>query len=110
MTTPILVTGDDFTLPVNLTINDAAFNMSTATSVKARIVSADHAAALTSEVAQSSGTSGANWTASLVVVVIAAADTASIASFGAALLEIQVEMSGKATWFVPVEIVQGQIA
>lgn len=34
----------------------------------------------------------------------------SIARFWPALLEIQVELNGKATWFVPIEIVQGQIA
>lgn len=111
MTTPALVTGDDFLVPVTLTIDDAAFDMSGATSVLARVVSADHAQALTAEVAQSSGASGASWSAALVVVAFAAADTAAISATGLANIEIQVTLGGKkSTWFVPIEIVRGQIA
>jgi hypothetical protein len=104
-----LVTGDDLRLPVQLTINGAVFDASAAT-IKARVVSLDHATALTPEVAQSSGASGANWSQSLVVVVISAAETAAIASYGMALLEIQAARDIKETWFVPLNIVQGQIA
>jgi hypothetical protein len=44
------------------------------------------------------------------VVVISAAETAAIASYGMALLEIQAARDIKETWFVPLNIVQGQIA
>lgn len=109
MTIPTVVTGDDFRLPVNLTISNTAFDASAAT-IKARIVSMDHATALTDEVAQSSATPGANWAQSLVVVVIGAADTSAIVRYGMALLEIQVASDIKETWFTPVNVVQGQIA
>jgi len=109
MSVSTLVTGDDLRLPVALKINGAAFDAAAAT-IKARVVSLDHATALTAEAAQSPATPGANWAQSLVVVVIPATDTAVIASYGMALLEIQVASDIKETWFVPLNIVQGQIA
>ena len=110
MAIPTLVTGDDVTLPVTLKKNDATFSINPAASVKVRLVSSDHTAALSDEVAQSSLTSGADWAHSLVVVVLPAATSGVITTYGAAKLEIQVADSGKTTWFVPVTVIRGTIA
>lgn len=109
MTIPTIITGDDVSLAVTLKKNGATFNMSGAT-VKAALVASDHSVAYTEAVAQSSGTSGANWAASLVVVVLSAAATALLDYQGNALLEIQVDDGTKTTWFVAVEIRRGNIA
>lgn len=108
MTIPTLVTGDDFTLPVNLTINDVAVNVAAA-AITAGVVSGDHSALLLGAVAQAADAPGANWSAGAVTVVFGAAATAQIATTGPALLEIQVAGASKDTWFVPVNIVRGHL-
>ena len=109
MSIPILVTGDDVTLPVTLKKNGAVFAINVAAVVKARLVTLDHATSLCDEVVQSHSATGANWAASLVVVALPGAITGAVSGYGNALLEIQVDYSGKATWFIPVTIVQGHI-
>lgn len=109
-TIPVLVTGDDFALPVDLTVNGAAYDAGGA-QITARIVALDHTAALADSVDQSAGASGADWAAGRVVVELPAANTAGIASYGQALIELQVDKGGrKATWFVSVVVVQGHVA
>jgi len=109
MLKPKIVTGDDVTLPVTLKKNGATFDMSSA-AVKAAIVSNSRTTKFTGDVAQSSGTSGADWLNSLVVVVFSSTDTA-ISATGPAWIEIQVDDGGlKTTWFVGVELLQGNIA
>lgn len=107
MTTPVLVTGDDINISVTLKKNGVVFTIALNASVKARLVSTNHETPLSEEVAQASGTSGANWPQSLVVVVIPAATSKKVAVQGDALLEIQVSDAGKTTWFVPVILVKG---
>lgn len=109
-TIPVLVTGDDLALPVDLTVNGVAFDASGGT-VTARIVSLDHDTALCDEAQQNSAASGANWAAGRVVVELAAALTAAIVSYGQALIELQVDKAGrKATWFVAIVVVRGHVA
>ena len=110
MTTPIVVTGDDFTVPVQLYKNEAPFSIGGAAVVKARLVSQNHETPFTDEEVQSSATSGAAWGTSLVVVILNATLTAPVPFQGGALLEVQVNDSGKLTWFIPVTIVKGQVA
>lgn len=109
MSIPTLVTGDDVTLPVTLKKNGATFVISTTAVVKARLVSMDHARALSDEVSQSHAVAGADWANSLVIVALPGDITGAISGHGNALLEIQVDYSGKTTWFIPVSIVQGHI-
>lgn len=109
MTIPVLVTGDDFALPVNLTANEVAVNVAGAT-ITAGIVGTDHAALHLQGIAQSSGATGANWGAGLVAVEFTAAQTAAIVATGAALIELQVASPAKATWFIPIQIVRGHVA
>lgn len=110
MTTPTIVTGDDFIVPVQLYKNDLTFAIGGAAVVKARLVSQNHETPLTDEETQSSATSGATWGTSLVVVTLASGLTAGVVPQGDALLEIQVNDSGKLTWFIPVIIVKGHVA
>lgn len=111
MTLPVLVTGDDFYALVDLTENDLAYAVDLAATVKARIVALDHRSALSAEVAQASGTAGANWAVGRIAVLLNAAATVAIVKYGLAQIEIQVEQAGaKYTWFAGVRIVQGQIA
>lgn len=108
MTTPLLTTGDDFTLPLILKKNALAFAINPAADVKARIVSADRTQLFCDPVAQVSTVPGADWANSLVVVSLPAA-AASLQFQGIALLEIQVNDGTKITWFVPIKIVRGSI-
>jgi hypothetical protein len=109
MSTPQIVTGDDFVLPVYLTANDVAYPVTGAT-ITVAVVGTDHESLLSASQAQSSSAAGANWATGLVAVELAAALTAAIYASGAALLEIQVATTTKLSWFVPVEIVKGHIA
>lgn len=110
MTAPIFITGDDISVPITLTKNGVPFTISNSATVKTRLVTTSRAASLSEDVVQSHLTAGANWGASLVVVVLGSAATAQIAQQGLANLEIQVDDSGKTTWFVPVTLVKGSIA
>jgi hypothetical protein len=110
MTIPNLVTGDDFALPINLTVNDIAYAVSTGATVTAGIVTGDHATLLLSGVVQSSATTGANWPSGTVVVVFTGADTSAITQTGLALIELQVAGTSKDTWFTPVNVVKGHLA
>lgn len=110
MSIPTLVTGDDFILPVNLTVNGAAHAVNLSATVTAAIVSADHADVLLAAVTQSSGSPGANWATGTVAVVFTPAQTAAILETGTALIEIQVSDTTKDSWFTPVRIIKGNIA
>ena len=110
MTTPIFITGDDISVPITLTKNGVTFTISNSAIVKTRLVTTNHGSALSEDVTQSHLTAGANWAASLLVVVLGSAATVKIAQQGLATLEIQVDDGGKTTWFVDVQIVRGQIA
>lgn len=107
---PVLVTGDDFQLSVDLTTNELAFAVVSNAEVKARVVALDHRTAWSAAVAQPSGTAGADWPNGRVAVFFTAAETAAIAKYGLAQIEIQVnQLGGKATWFAGIRVVKGQI-
>ena len=109
MLKPKIVTGDDVSLLVTLKKNGATFDMTGAT-VKAAIVDNSRSVKLTGDVAQSSGTAGADWANSLVAVRFSSTDTA-ITATGPAWIEIQVEAGGlKTTWFAGVELLKGNVS
>lgn len=111
MARPEIVSGDDVLLLVQLKKDGSPFTITSASPVKARLVSPDRKQQFTGEIAQSEGAAGAQWNASLVVVQMSQADTAGISYQGFGWLEIQVHDGGvKQTWFVPVDIVKGSIA
>lgn len=85
---PTVHTGDDIAFEVSLTQDNAAFVIDASATVKASIVH-DHTATATGPVTCSSGTTGADWPAGIVVVVFPAALSATI-PHGRSTLEIQV--------------------
>lgn len=109
MNDPTIVTGDDVALSVTLKKGGATFLINGTATVQASLVSLDHQTTYAGPVAQSNAASGADWANSLVVVELASANTSSITYQGKALLEIQVDDSGKTTFFASVIIVLGTI-
>jgi hypothetical protein len=110
MTLPVLVTGDDFYLLVDLTTNELAQVVDAAADVKARVVSVDHRTALSAAVAQSFGADGADWGAGRIAVLLDTATTAAITRYGQAQIELQVSQGGaRFSWFASVMVVKGQI-
>lgn len=106
-----IVTGDTTSIAVTLYKGTSTFVIGGTAVVKAMLVSYDRTASYTSAVTQSSSTPGADWNASLVVVVIPGSETQEITYQGKALLEIQVTESGiNKTWFAEVNIQTGRIA
>lgn len=106
---PVLVTGDDISLPVTLKKNGATFAIDSGATVVGQLVSRDRKKTYTEEVSQSNA-APADWTNSLVDITFLSVHTADITEQGPALLEIQVDDGGKRTWFVAVNIVRGNIA
>ena len=115
MTTPILVTGDDITLPVILRKKLAGatvyttFIIDPSAVITARLVSTDRENTYTPEIAQVTAAAGADLPNSTVIIAFTSVQTIGITYQGSALLEIQVDDSGKLTWFTPVKINRGQI-
>lgn len=114
MSTPMIVTGDDFSIQVQLKRGTpgatAPFAISETGEVKARLVSLDHKQTYTSEVTQISTLPGADWSTSLVVIRFAGSDTSGITYQGKAKIEIQVTDPLKSTWWVDCSIRRGNIA
>ncbi len=106
---PTIVTGDDIAIPVTLKKDGATFAIDAGATIKARLVSSDHKTTYSDEIDQSNVAPGADWDNSLVVVAFGSAETVEITHQGVAALEIQVDDSGKRTWFVTVNIVKGNI-
>jgi len=108
----VIVTGDDVALPVTLKKDGATFTIDPGATVQASIISVDRSVALIPAVTCSNAATGADWANSLLIVAFTSTETAAIldANLGAALLEIQVDDSGKLTWFVSIDIVKGTIA
>jgi hypothetical protein len=118
-TAPEITLGDSRPYTVNLTINGAAFAIpSTTSTVQAAIVAADKKTALTSTpLSLSSGTPGADWEHSKVVVKFPRASTATITTVGKAFLEVQVTFNAASdesaaddwTWHIPITLGGGTI-
>jgi hypothetical protein len=104
-----IVAGDDSDYSAQLYKNAAAFSIDSGATVEARLISIDKQTPYTDILTCSNSATGASWGTSLVVVEIAAADTEDITYSGMALLEIQVNDSGKITFFGSVNITIGTI-
>lgn len=109
MASPKIVTGDDVSIPVVLKKNGATFVISGDAVVFVRLVSNDHYQTYSESVSQSLGNVGNNLSASSLMVELPSATTEVLTYYGAAQLEIQVADPKKQTWFVPVEVVKGNI-
>lgn len=109
MSIATVVSGDDLDLLVTLKVDGAVFNMTGAT-VTARVVSKDRETVLTAEVIQDSGATGADYSNSLVAIEMTAAETASINQQDLGYIEIQAALPEKKTWWLPVQLVKGNIA
>lgn len=110
-----LTIGDDFDNSATLYAQGAAYNVSTATAIKATITNADGTVKYCSDVTLDSGAAGADWANGVIVYNFTAAITAEIADYvrapEIARLETQVEINGsKYTWAAPINIQMGNIA
>lgn len=108
MATPIVVSGDDLALPVQLHKNGETFLIAPTAQIHARLVSLDHRTPLSPEVVVAD-LPGGDWPASRIVVALPGSATSGIDAPGPAHLEIQVADGGKTTWFLPVIVVIGTI-
>lgn len=104
-----IVTGDDVQVYATLKKDDQTFEISGDATVTAMLVSLDRDTQLTSGVAQSAATAGADWDNSVVAITFTSAQTSGIAP-GRGWLELQVNDGGKTTWFLDVDITKGNIA
>ena len=106
-----ITTGDTEPLLVTLKAGapgaeQVAVDVSTAVSIKARLVTADRQA-LTPSVVQSSGTTGAVWASGIVALLLG--DT-SLVEPQLALIEIQVyDGTYERTWWAAANVVKGNI-
>ena len=112
MLTPDIITGDDVSIPIELTKGGATFVIDPGATVQAAVTARKHkndagdvyiTAQPVTEVV------GSDWPNSLLVVEFTSAQTAAINRNGDATLEIQVDDGGKLTWLVPITIRQGTI-
>ncbi len=111
-----ITTGDDSTIIHTLRKNDATFNIPSTATVTCRLVTVDHEP-LSSEVVQSHSSVGADWSNSVVAIVLPATNTNEVVDRVAswrcgsivAKLETQVNDGGKLTWFDSVTITKGTI-
>lgn len=110
MSTPRIVTGDNVSLQVTLKRDNQTFTIAPGATVEASIVDLEHKEVYVAAVAQSNTAPGADWANSLVIVEFAPADTADVTYQGEATLEIQVDDSGKTTFFAGVVLISGTIA
>lgn len=106
---PELTIGDDISLSVQLRKDSATFNINTTSIVEAQIVANDRNSVLSAKTTMTSTATGADWANSLVVVEFASSATSNITTFGPAILELQVDDSGKTTWFSSVRLLNSQI-
>ena len=108
MSVPTIVTGDDANITVDLKINGATFAIDSGAIVRAAIVDTTHESLLAGPNTVLEATSGSDWANSRVVATFSTMDTAALAQ-GNAYIELEVDDSGKNTWFVGINIVKGHI-
>lgn len=104
-----IVTGDDAKIIVMLMANGKSFVINPGAIVTAAVVSSDHKTRLTDIVPVHLDAPDTDLSRSTIVVLIPSIQTAAINVFKPALLEIQVNDTGKQTWFADVSIIKGQI-
>ncbi len=107
-----LVTGDDTDVSLAVqTSAGVAVDISTATSVKARLVAYDRSAALTPTYTLTNGYGGSTWNTGAIVVPVLGTDTDGIVTNSGAW-EVQVILGGKKTTYLDtgrVNIIKGYI-
>lgn len=106
----MIVTGDDVAIPVQLKKGGSTFTIDGGATVKAAIVTPERDELLSTTVTCSNIATGADWDNSLVVVEMTSAQTAAITTYGNALVEVQVDDSGKLTWAAPIYVARGLIS
>jgi len=111
-----IVTGDPVRRLVQLKkttdSGDVAFVINGTATVRAAVVDADKLNKLTDDATLISGATGADWSTSLVAVVIPETETEKITVDKPtvdAYIEIEVDDSYPLTWFVPATIEKGNI-
>lgn len=106
-------TGDDWAITTTLKKDGSAYDVSSAT-ISAAVVSLNRKEPIEmiAATAQSSGTTGADWTNGVVVSKFAAAATALVTAYGTLYLEVQVTIGGeKETWpRLPITVNKGFIS
>lgn len=110
-----LVTGDDVSIPVTLkqgadVASLATFTINPSATVTACIVSTGKNEQYSAEVTCNNAATGADWANSLVIVEFTSAQTNAITHVGTAMLEIQVNDSGKTTYYQQIKILSDTIA
>ena len=105
-----VTTGSDFSAVITLRKGGQTFDMS-GDSAHAALVTPNASAVLIAATAQSSGATGADWSASKIVVEFSSTATAGITSYsGPATIQIQVNDGKKTSWHVKdVVVVKGAI-
>lgn len=107
-----ITTGNDFELGITLTKDDKTFVIDPGATLKAVVVSADHATRYFDPVNVSPATPGTDYSQSLVIVKFSAALTAAIQRQGPAKIEIELTDAAGVihpSWFVDVRVVKGHI-
>lgn len=117
MTLPVLTIGDSFENSATLYIGSpsAAYDVSTATAIKATVTSLDGSIRYCDVLTLSSGDTGADWANGVIVYNFDPTTTAQIATYitkpTKALIETQVEINGgKYTWTQEILIRPGNIS
>ncbi len=113
---PNFVIGDDFIHSATLLSGtpSQATNLSSAASIKARLVMNDNSSALTDAVTLNSGDVDADWSQGIVMISMGQSITegarAEFNKLGLAQLEIEATLgASKFTWFAPVKVIPGYI-
>ena len=111
---PALVIGDDWAIPVTLSVGDpaATFAIDSGATIKARLISKNHCDVLTDVVTVLEAATGSDWANSKVVVEITGTLNGVIDIQGAAKLELQVDDPagiGIKTFFGAVNLLRGTI-
>ena len=109
-----IITGDNTRFKWQLRINGTSAPLGSVTSIKVGLVSVDHTVSYTSSpIELNPSWPEAAWSTGLLEVRIPDTATSSITYQGKALLEASVNITDDVedlTWYLPVEIIRGQVA
>lgn len=104
-----VVSGNDISDLLQLKKNNATFNIPNGATVKAVLVSYDRATLLAGPFTMLNTDDGADWTTSLLSLIVA--DTLTDGLDPAKIkLEVMVDDTDRESWFFDAEIVQGNVA
>lgn len=104
-----IVTENGITELLQLHKNGSTFNIQASATVKAAIVSYDRSTLLAGPFAMLSTNEGADWSTSLLALIVASTETTGLAQ-GKVKLEVKVEDTDEESWFYDARIVKGNIA